>query len=385
MVKENYSRDMCDPSLSDKDRNSFWLALYYAKWKTFPVKQLNVAMNKNAAQLIAVLKAACDCDEDKLGEGLSEAVKEAGRKFDIKRFGMAFDLCKEGDDLEKVKKIVKEQLEDTANEKIHTILDSFLANHIAKGAVGPLEKDGEKTAEKGIMSCLADSAAETIGASLGDLVLKDVFADLCDPVVGLVDVVAEITVVGLLHAFGINDKRVDTLAADFTGIFVMVAAGAIIGGPVGAGIGAIVGVASVIIGATVGMVFDALKGGYKDDWCYIETGYMRRGEGGNISASCYKGDDGLYLIPYQTKYYESKKYDYFSAGNKQDESFQVALYDEWGNCIKTYTQVSYRDTFFVSKHPTDGSLLVVYARGGFNKESDKHGSLAGRVELLIHK
>ena len=67
--------------------------------------------------------------------------------------------------------------------------------------------------------------------------------------------------------------------------------------------------------------------------------------------------------------YSSNSNDYFSAGNKQDEYFQVALYDEWGNVINTYHKVSYCNTFFVSRHPSKGSLIIVYARGAFNVEN----------------
>lgn len=91
-----------------------------------------------------------------------------------------------------------------------------------------------------------------------------------------------------------------------------------------------------------------------------------------------QGNDGIYFKSYQNKYYSSNKMDYFSAGNKQDEYFQVSFYDEWRNHINTYKKVWYRDTFFVSKHPHGGSLIIVYARGSFNKEK------AGFVDFHEH-
>jgi len=66
--------------------------------------------------------------------------------------------------------------------------------------------------------------------------------------------------------------------------------------------------------------------------------------------------------------------DYFSSGQRQDESFKVNIWDENGNFVTWFDEVYYRDTIYVSREPKvmgrpptmKDPLVIVYGHGGFS-------------------
>ncbi len=42
-MADNHAVEMCDPPLNGDDRLEMWLCLYYDKWQSFPILQLNEA------------------------------------------------------------------------------------------------------------------------------------------------------------------------------------------------------------------------------------------------------------------------------------------------------------------------------------------------------
>ncbi|CAN0043347.1 unnamed protein product, partial [Heterosigma akashiwo] len=317
---------ICAPGLDDKDRMELWLVYYLAKWQCLPVKQMDEALNESIHKVHETLLALAN-----------------------------------GNSLDAVKDLVKQAALNGYSE----VVGVAIRHHVAKGVV--------QSAVRGNAGAAAAGAAGRRGAVVvleksatlaGGQAASKVFTALGNPVVGFSATIGEIVATSLLSAWGIDNPTAVVAAGAGSGILCAAIAGGAVGGPVGAGAGVIIGAGSVAVGACVNGLFNAFQGGYDDNWCYIEVGELRRDSSKAICAGTYKGNDGWYTKTYQNKYYSSNDMDYFSAGNKQSENFQVSFWDEWENNITTYTNVWYRDTFFVSRRGTQ--LVIVYARGGYN-------------------
>lgn len=356
----NHAVSMCESSHNDKDRLEMWLCIYFAKWNCFPVKQLDDSANETVSKL---LKELLDTATDKIDNP----------RIDLKKFATAVGLIEEGDSLEKAKEAVSEAAQMGYSAAVATAI-RFI---VAKGVVESSVRGASASAVSGAMGRRGAIVVLQRSATLaGGQAASKAFTALANPIVGVSAAVGEFVASTLLKAWGYDNPSAVVLAGAGAGILSAAIAGGAVGGPIGAGAGALIGAGSVIVGATVNGILNAFEGGYKDNWCYIEVGDLRRESSKTICAGLYKGDDGLYVKTYQNKYYSSNQKDYFSAGNKQETNFQVSFWDEWGNEITTYTKVWYRDTFFVSKN--GGKLVIVFARGGFN------GEAPGKVDVHIH-
>jgi len=126
----------------------------------------------------------------------------------------------------------------------------------------------------------------------------------------------------------------------------------------------VIGAASWGVGQTVGALFRVGQGP-SHNWCYLETGKLYRNK--QICAGTYAGDDGLRWKTYGNTYQGSNESKVFSAGQKQNEFFQVSFWNQSNVCVKTFHRVYYRDTFYVSTrdHKT---LIIVYCKGAYNPD-----------------
>lgn len=359
---DNDAVSMCDSSLNDNDRLEMWLCLYFAKWNCFPVKQLDDSANETLSKLLQGL--------------LDKANDEAGKTdipVDLKEFATSVGLVKEEDSLETAKKKIKE----AARSGYSAAVATAIRYTVARGVVESSVRGASASAVSGALGRRGAIVVLERSATLaGGQAASKAFTALANPVVGISGALAVLATTTLLSAFGVDNPTVVVVAGAGTGILSAAIAGGVVGGPLGAGAGALVGAGSAVVGATVNGIINAFEGGYSDNWCYIEVGNLRRDPSEKICAGLYKGDDGWYIKTFQNKYYSSNEKDYFSAGNKQEDHFQVSFWDEWGNAITTYKKVWYRDTFFVSKN--GGKLEIVFARGGFN------GEAPGKVDVYIH-
>lgn len=357
----NYARTICDPSLSDEERIEEWLIIYHSYWGKFPVKEMNDTADKAYADVLEWLKGAPGAP------GASDIADDRLSKIDIKEFGILMNVCTADDSLDyakiAVQKFVDKGLEKTTKDIIEAMVTKALAQKAA----------GTKVGGKLVGEILEYSLKKAGGRAA---LLK--FNDLLTGPVGLYSAIGEFTAYTLCVSVGVTNPKHIVRSGAFAGILSGAAAGAALGGPVGALTGAGIGTIGVVGGGVVDAMFNAFKGGAKDNWCFVQVGELRRGNT-PICAGTYKSSDGWYAKTYQNRYHRTDEKHYFSAGNDQDESFQVCFWDEWGYEIKTYTHVWYRDTFFVSKSTVDGSLRVVFCRGGMNKEGP------GTVELFVRK
>lgn len=357
---DNYAVSMCDSSLNGDDRLEMWLCLYFAKWNCFPVKQLDDAANETFSKL-----------KQELLDIANDAVDNP--RIDLREFATSVGLIEEGDGLEKAKEVVNKAAQVGYSEAV----DIAIRYTVAKGVV---ESSVRGTSASVVSGALGRRGAivvlERSATLAGGQAASKAFTALANPVVGISAAVGELAATTLLSAWGVDNPTAVVLAGAGAGILSAAIAGGVVAGPLGAGAGALIGAGSVVVGGTVNAIFNAFEGGYNDNWCYIEVGNLRRNPSKKICAGLYKGNDGWYFKTYQNKYYSSNKKDYFSAGNKQKDHFQVSFWDEWGNNITTYKKVWYRDTFFVSKN--GGKLVIVFARGGFN------GEAPGKVDVHIH-
>uniref|UniRef100_A0A7S3XQK4 Uncharacterized protein n=1 Tax=Heterosigma akashiwo TaxID=2829 RepID=A0A7S3XQK4_HETAK len=361
-MSNNHAIDICAPGLDEKDRMELWLVYYLAKWQCLPVRQMDEAMNESIHKVHETLLA------------LANGIAPANCRISLKEFAVSVGLAEETDSLDTVKDIVKQAAQSGYNEAVAVAI----RHAVAKGVV--------QSAVRGNAGAAAAAAAGRRGAIValersatlaGGQAASKAFTALGNPVVGFSATVGEIVATSLLSAWGIDNPTAVVAAGAGSGILCAAIAGGAVAGPVGAGAGVIIGAGSVAVGACVNGLFNAFQGGYDDNWCYIEVGELRRDTPTNtICAGTYKGNDGWYIKTYQNKYYSSNEMDYFSAGNEQSENFQVSFWDEWENNITTYTNVWYRDTFYVSRRGTQ--LVIVYARGGYNNEHP------GKVDIRIH-
>jgi len=272
-------------------------------------------------------------------------------------------ICSASDSLEVAQVLVRRATVAGLSTGNAVAIRTMIAKGIATSAVGGAAKSGAGSilARRGAVVVIEETA--TI---LGGRAASKAMTALATPGVGFASAIGELTAYGICAAFGIDDQAVIAATGALSGVLTGIITGAFVGGPLGAVAGGATGTVSVIAGAGIGGIFNAIRGGQNDNWCYIQVGNLRKNS--PICAGVYKGNDFLYAKTYQNKYYDSSEEDCFSAGNDQDESFQVCFWDEWGNTIKTYEKVWYRDTFFVSKSTVDGSLRIVFCRGGANKE-----------------
>lgn len=379
---EDPAADICDPTLTDDERLKLWLSLYYLKWNHFPIKQLDDALDEATINFFDELTKIAQTDY--VSEGL-----------DLQHFGLAVGIITADDGLDVAEVLITAGLEQGFNASVNVAIRTAVARGIIESAVrgagtgAAVAGTGAAVAVTGAVAGTGAVAARPVlrrGAAIalgraasvaGGSAAANAFTALTNPAIGLGAVVGDIAATAVLGAFGIDDPTVGMVVGGSAGILSAAFAGGMVAGPIGAGVGATLGAGTFIIGQGVEGIFNAFRGGQSDNWCYIEIQDLRR-DNKQFCASSYKGSDGFYLASYQDKYYSSNSKDYFSAGNEQDEYFQVSLYDEWGNNIKTYQRVSYCDTFFVNRHPSNGSLIIVYARGGFNVENP------GSVDFYEH-
>lgn len=351
---KNYAAQICDPEITDEDRLNLWLCIYYAQWNEFPVKQMNDAVDNGYKEVMDFLSGT---------PGASKAVNDHLATLDIQNVGVAIGICSASDSLEVAQVLMKAAVQAGLSKANAVAVRTMIAKGVATSTVGGLAKTGigSRVARRGAVIVIEESAT-----LLGGRAASKAMTALANPAVGLAAAIGEITAYGICAAFGVDDQAVLAATGAVAGVLTGIIAGGAAGGPLGMVAGGVIETVSVIAGAGIGGIFNAFKGGQSDNWCYVQVGDLRKNS--PVSAGVYKGNDGWYMKTYQNKYMRSHQKDYFSAGNDQDEFFQVRFYDESGKEIKTYQKVWYRDTFFVSKNTYDGSLRIVYCRGGLNKE-----------------
>ena len=150
------------------------------------------------------------------------------------------------------------------------------------------------------------------------------------------------------------------------------AAGFMVGGPPGAAAGAAIGVVSWGIGKTFDALYTSGLGikGPKDNMAYIKTGQLK----GQICFGTYGSSDTMYWKTYWNEYRKSNC-DMFemSAGQGQEKSFQLCIWDDKNAVVKHFNEVYYRD--FIHVGTKEGHICVAHGKG------EKWGSAAGSIDV----
>jgi len=179
---------------------------------------------------------------------------------------------------------------------------------------------------------------------------------------------AEIVAGQLVSLIGFENKQIEAAA----GLLASIAAGALIGssgaGPVGAAGGGFIGGVSWTVGQTINAIFNSGFGfsGPSDNWVYAETGYVGAAkEEDDIFFYTYNRSDKLYLVAYDRNYLGNNEKDVFSAGQAQDEDFQVEVETEYTNAAH-FNYVNYRDLIRVAKSGPN-SICSLHCSGEYNQ------------------
>lgn len=363
----NIANEICSPDITDKQRQEMWLMYYFSKWGNFPIKALNDAHLKTYQTFMTILKekVSSSNSSSKCCCANNNSVIHTKNDIDLIEFAMAIGIELVSDTTESTKKKLKEKAKEKIEDKlkkgftkeVEDAINYMCAAGVAESAVGG---GVSKTTGRRCAVVVLEESSSLAGAKAA----SKAFKALSHPKVNAAEIVASCAAIYICESLGVENPSVTLAASGGAGILTMIAAGAMTGGFVGAGIGAVIGTGSFVIEQTVSALFRTGTGP-KDDWCYLETGGNLRH--GKICAGVYAADDGLYFKTYQNRYFGKNQVGYFSAGQPQDEPFQVAIWDENDVCVKTYYKVYYRDTFFISRSKTNGKLVIILCKGGFNK------------------
>ncbi|EGD75545.1 hypothetical protein PTSG_06615 [Salpingoeca rosetta] len=313
----------------DDARAAVWALHYFEKWQSFPIKEMNDALEKLMS--------------DEHIQNINNLLK--GLDKDGK-------LPIPGDD--KVKKLVQKGIQAGVDEATVAALRYVVAREVVKASIGGAVQQGGR---RGAVIIIEETAS--LMAARGGFVA---FEALSNPAVGIASVVAEFAASELTSALGVEDKRIVTAAGAAGGILTAVAAGAMVGGPAGAAGGLVVGAGSWLVGQGVSALF-RVGHGPADNWCYVVTGDVD----GEICVGTYASDDGVYVKTYGNQSLGSNASAVISAGQAQKGSFQLTVWNGTGmfaSSIAHFNTVNYRDTIFISR--VDGHYVVVHCCGGFS-------------------
>ncbi|CAD8075594.1 unnamed protein product [Paramecium sonneborni] len=318
--------DICSID-NDGERNAVWNMMYFEKWGHFPSKNLQSLYEKFLN----------DKNFGVLVDELLNQLRKAGEKLDNIT---SQDILS-----------VTSQAGKTASiGAIGKSLNYLVARETVKASIGGGVTQGGKR-----MAIVAIEQTATRAAAQGGAVAFKVLGSFG---VGIASAVGEFAAGTIAEQFGFKDKRIENAAALLGAIGAGALAGAFVGGPVGAAAGAGVGAVSFAVGQTFGAL--ARTGwGPADNWVYYETH-----DAHNMCFGSYASDDKMYWKTYCNKYPDANsKGDCFSAGQGQDRSFQVTVWE--GNTTKAHHQeVFYRDLIKASR--INGRLIIVHCRGGFS-------------------
>ena len=175
------------------------------------------------------------------------------------------------------------------------------------------------------------------------------------------------------NAAGVENHHAKNVIAVGGAVAGGAAAGAIVGGPVGAAVGGAAGIASWGIGVTIDALYTSGLGrkGPNNNWVYIDTGKID----GNVGFLTYSLTDTIYAQNYCQEYRSADACVFFmSAGNAQNEGFQVSVRDRQDREIVNLKKVYYRDFIHVGKN-IRGAVMVAHAKG------ELWGNSGGKVDL----
>ena len=175
------------------------------------------------------------------------------------------------------------------------------------------------------------------------------------------------------NAAGVENHHAKNVIAVGGAVAGGAAAGAIVGGPVGAAVGGAAGIASWGIGVTIDALYTSGLGrkGPNNNWVYIDTGKID----GNVGFLTYSLTDTIYAQNYWQEYRSADTCVFFmSAGNAQNEGFQVSVRDRQDREIVNLKKVYYRDFIHVGKN-IRGAVMVAHAKG------ELWGNSGGKVDL----
>lgn len=192
---------------------------------------------------------------------------------------------------------------------------------------------------------------------------------------------AEIAAGKVASYYGFENKQIEAAAGFLAGVAAGAALGAA-GGPLGAAGGAITA-ASVL---TTGQVIEAMwrsglgYHGSQANWVFAETGYVGASVVPNqqVTFYSYGGSDKLYAVAYDRRYFGDYHHEAFSAGQKQNDAFQVQVVSRAGT-IGHFNRVWYKDRIRVAKSGPN-QLCAVHCGGELSNSPatcvKKYGTLS---------
>lgn len=374
-------KEVCDQP-DQKHLSMWWLTQYHNEWGVYPLQALDAVQTNFTKQLWEQIKACADKDP------------KTECKFDIKLLAQALGaLGQDNLKMDAIKSALGDLVEKGVSKAVDRSIQQYINRNVAAAFVG-LDLVGNglgKETEEALKNInwakeieestnTEDAAAQGImkkmfrySPKLASKMNAELFVKLANPALLIGSFAAEQVTGLILTKFGVTNPRIIEIAKSSAGFLFAIAVGGMVGGPIGAAAGAGMAAVSWVVGESFGAMFRAFVGP-DDNWCYVKVGKLDPDVAdAKIGISVYGAEDFWYAKSYQNKYFGAGDADFFSAGNAQDGSFQVSIYDEHGHRIKSVGTVNYRDTFFIQREENK-DLSIVLARGGFSTKS------AGKIE-----
>lgn len=215
---------------------------------------------------------------------------------------------------EKFLKVIKKMSKKGAKKLVTKMMENIIVSEIVKASAGKGSRQAILIIQKSALSMFAKGTLKGL-------------ASLRVNIAGAIGEVASDLIA--TRILGVEDQTALLAIRSTGGILASVAVGACIGGPAGAAGGLVVGGIGVAIGEGInilGRAFESNVGTH----CYI----VRNSGLGYVTAGSYNQTDGIRLVTYNTRNLDGIT-THLTAGQAEEESFQVRFWDESGTLVST--------------------------------------------------